>query len=152
MLTIIWIVAELYHFVVCQYPAWSRCFDSYCRNIVNMRSLFWNDTSFESELPWLRYVPRKLRMFDADVLQNAPKERTLFNYRVQVNNKNIHNQNNLNNVDNNNNHYKNVTNVYQCYNNLYRTDGRRFEISWVFQMMVNLLSRTKIRARIRRIM
>ena len=37
--------------------------------------------TWESQHPWERMLPRLYRMFMADVQQNAPRDRTLFNYK-----------------------------------------------------------------------
>ena len=39
-------------------------------------------TSWESEMPWERMLLRTYRMFQADIQMNAPKDRTLFNYKL----------------------------------------------------------------------
>ena len=36
--------------------------------------------------PWPRFLTRYMRQFNADVIVNAPKDRTLFNYSVKVRN------------------------------------------------------------------
>ena len=40
------------------------------------------DITWESQHPWDRMLPRHFRMFQSDVELNAPKNRTLFNYRL----------------------------------------------------------------------
>jgi len=37
----------------------------------------------ENSFPWTRFVARMFRQFHADVIVNAPKDRTLFNYNIK---------------------------------------------------------------------
>jgi len=55
----------------------------YAKNMAGCAAYQLNSTKFDRLYTWRRFIPRMKRLFDADVLVNAPKERTLFNYSVK---------------------------------------------------------------------
>ena len=62
--------------------------DHYSYYIVGCHVFTTPGITWESQHPWEKMLPRMHRMFMADVLVNAPKDRTLFNYRyVQLKSK-----------------------------------------------------------------
>ena len=53
----------------------------YCSYIIGVPAFIKNGATWDSENPWDRMLPRLYRMFMSDVQMNAPKDRTLFNYK-----------------------------------------------------------------------
>merc|ERR1712130_225196 len=57
--------------------------DGYAKNMAGGAAYQLDSTKSDKLYTWPRFIPRIKRLFDADVLVNAPKERTLFNYSVK---------------------------------------------------------------------
>lgn len=60
----------------------AACMEGYSRTIVNLHGYF-TESTFEEQTPWPKFITRQMRLFNADVVVNAPKDRTLFNYNVK---------------------------------------------------------------------
>jgi len=60
-----------------------ECMDGYAKNMAGGAAYQLDSTKSDKLYTWPRFIPRIKRLFDADVLVNAPKERTLFNYSVK---------------------------------------------------------------------
>ena len=58
-----------------------KAIDYMCRYVFGMKLYTNLDVTWENQHPWERMLPRLYRMFMADVHMNAPKDRTLFNYK-----------------------------------------------------------------------
>ena len=80
----------------------SDCFNGYCTNLLKLGCMLFvkikfqfnsklslahldKRTTMEGAYPWPRFIVRMFRQFNADVIVNAPKDRTLFNYNIKVN-------------------------------------------------------------------
>ena len=58
-----------------------KAVDYKCRYVFGAKFYANIDVTWESQHPWERMLPRLYCMFMNDVLMNAPKDRTLFNYK-----------------------------------------------------------------------
>ena len=63
------------------HEAMNGSLDHYSYYIVGVHMFTRPGITWESQHPWDRMLGRMYRMFQADVQINAPKERTLFNYK-----------------------------------------------------------------------
>jgi len=59
------------------------CMQGYTSNMCGAAAYQKYDTTWETMYPWPRFLTRYMRQFNADVIVNAPKDRTLFNYSVK---------------------------------------------------------------------
>jgi hypothetical protein len=82
------IMDQLFYENPCMSPtanhALTTVVEGYSRYAAGHRRLFLsNNTSYDDSEPWDRMINRRHRLFHADVICNAPKDRTLFNYNVK---------------------------------------------------------------------
>ena len=53
------------------------------RSIIGALAYLYPDQTFERAYPWPIFITRLFRQFNADVLINCPKDRTLMNYNIK---------------------------------------------------------------------
>lgn len=52
-------------------------------SIITVLAYLYPDQTFERAYPWPIFITRLFRQFNADVLINCPKDRTLMNYNIK---------------------------------------------------------------------